>query len=158
MKTHHPLLLTQILIASMAFVQTASAGVGDPQLKTDDPWYPGELSCSTFPRLFASQARLYKRITGRSVGTDEDKALASWYWRNINYWHGEEGQRECFSGKFGGDKGREYWTGLFADGFALCGTTHAQWCAEMEALLGHCRSRVTGVNGHNSFEVYLTGG
>jgi len=136
----------------------AFAEVGDSQLKTDDPWYPGELSCSTFPRLFATQARLYKRITGRSVNTDEDKALASWYWRNLNYWHGEEGQRDCFNGKFGGDKNREYWTGLFADGFALCGTTHAQWCAEMDALLGHCRSRVMGVNGHNSFEVYLTGG
>ncbi|MDB5173267.1 MAG: hypothetical protein JWN51_2040, partial [Phycisphaerales bacterium] len=96
--------------------------------------------------------------TGRAVTTDEDKALASWYWRNLNYWHGEEGLRNCFSGKFGGDKGREYWTGLFGDGFALCGTTHAQWSAEMEALLGHCRSRVAGVEGHNSFEVYLAGG
>jgi hypothetical protein len=134
------------------------AGVGDPQLKTDHPWYPGELSCSTFARLFKTEAELYRRTTGREVRTDEDKALAAWYWRNLNYWHGEEGQRDCFSGKFGGDKGREYWTGLFADGFALCGTTHAQWCGEMEALLGHCRSRVTGVSGHNSFEVYLTGG
>jgi len=26
----------------------ARAEVGDPQLKTDHPWYPGELSCSTF--------------------------------------------------------------------------------------------------------------
>src|SRR5262249_36175382 len=43
-------------------------------------------------------------------------------------------------------------------GFALCGTTHAQWIAEMEALLGHNRGRCAGVNGHNSFEVLLTGG
>ena len=33
-----------------------------------------------------------------------------------------------------GDANREYWTGLFAHGYALCGTTHAQWCAEMNAL------------------------
>lgn len=145
-------------IVLMSVACTAFAGVGDPQLKTDDPWYPGELSCSTFPRLFKTEAELYQRTTGREVRSDEDKALAAWYWRNLNYWHGEEGQRECVSGKFGGDKSREYWSGLFADGFSLCGTTHAQWCAEMEALLGHCRSRVTGVNGHNSFEVYLTGG
>jgi hypothetical protein len=142
----------------MIAIGRASAEVGDPQLKTDDPWYPGELSCSTFARLFKTEAELYHRVTGRGVTTDEDKALAAWYWRNLHYWHGEEGQRDCFNGKFGGDKGREYWTGLYADGFALCGTTHAQWCAEMETLLGHCRSRVMGVAGHNSFEVYLTGG
>lgn len=147
--------LIALLVVSLG---CAFAGVGDPQLMTDDPWYPGELSCSTFPRLFKTEAALYRRTTGREVASDEDKALAAWYWRNLHYWHGEEGQRECYSGKFGGDKAREYWTGLFADGFALCGTTHAQWCAEIDALLGHCRSRVVGVNGHNSFEVYLTGG
>lgn len=136
----------------------AQAEVGDPQLKTDDPWYPGELSCSSFDRLFKTEAQLYRRVTGREVHSDEDKALAAWYWRNLNYWHGEEGHRDCFSGGFSDHKGREYWTGLFADGFAICGTTHAQWCAEMDALLGHCRSRVVGVSGHNSFEVYLTGG
>jgi hypothetical protein len=131
----------------------------DPQLKTDDPWYPGELSCSTFDRLFATQAELYKRVTGRDVSTDEDKALASWYWRNLHYAHGEEGKNDCFAAGF--DKAewnRDYWAGLFAMGFGLCGTTHSQWTAEMDALLGHCRGRVVGVSGHNSFEVYLTGG
>src|SRR5262249_1045690 len=53
---------------------------------------------------------------------------------------------------------REYWTGLFAFGFGLCGTTHAQWSAEMDRLLGHGRGRVVGVPGHSSFEVFLTGG
>ncbi len=139
-------------------VPSVRAEVGDPQLKTDDAWYPGELSCSTFDRLFATEAALYQRATGKPVVTDEDKALAAWYWRNTHYWHGEEGQRDCFTMGFRGEKTRDYWTGLFANGFALCGTTHAQWCAEMDVLLGHCRSRVVGVDGHNSFEVYLTGG
>ena len=53
---------------------------------------------------------------------------------------------------------REYWTGLFAFGFGLCGTTHAQWSAEMDRLLGHGRGRGVGVDGHSSFEVFLTGG
>ena len=135
------------------------AGVGDPQLKTDHPWYPGELSCSTFERLFHTQAEVYRRETGRDVSTDEDKALASWYWRNLHYAHGEDGANDCFGR--GADKGewnREYWTGLFAHGFGLCGTTHAQYGAEMNALLGHCRARNVGVTGHNSFEVLLTGG
>ena len=65
--------------------------VGDPQLGTDHPWYSGELDCSTFERLFATQAEAYKRVTGRPCTTDEDKALAAWLWRNTHYWHGGEG-------------------------------------------------------------------
>jgi hypothetical protein len=135
------------------------ASAGDVQLKTDHPWYPGELSCSTFERLFATQAEVYRRVTGRSVESDEDKALASWYWRNLHFAHGEEGGVDCFGRGFEhAEWNREYWTGLFAHGFALCGTTHAQYSAEMNALLGHGRGRCVGVPGHNSFEVFLTGG
>ncbi|MFN3651506.1 MAG: hypothetical protein ACK47B_18175 [Armatimonadota bacterium] len=137
-----------------------TAGVGDPQVRTDHPWYPGELACSTFERLFATQAEQYRRVTGIDPKTDEQKALASWFWRNTHYWHGEEGAEDLWGKGFsGGDlRTREYWTGLFAHGFGLCGTTHSQWTAEMEALLGHGRGRGVGVAGHNSFEVYLTGG
>src|SRR5262249_9779323 len=61
-------------------------------------------------------------------------------------------------GRGGDPRTREYWTGLFAHGFGLCGTTHSQWAAEMEALLGRGRSRAVGQAGHNAFEVFLTGG
>ena len=109
------------------------------------------------------------RHAGRTVSarhrqtpkTDEDKALASWLWRNTHYFHGEEGAEDLWGQGFtkGGDlRTREYWTGLFAHGFGLCGTTHSQWVAEMDALLGHGRGRGVGVDGHNSFEVFLTGG
>jgi hypothetical protein len=137
------------------------AGVSDPQVGTNHPWYRGELSCSTFERLAATQAELYQRVVGVRPTTDEDRALAAWLWRCTHYWHGEEGAEDLWGKGFtgGGDlRTREYWTGLFAHGFGLCGTTHAQWCAEMEALLGHGRGRAVGVDGHNSFEVYLTGG
>jgi hypothetical protein len=149
--------MTLVLLGLSA--SSGLAAVGDPQTRTDHPFYPGELSCSTFERLFATQAALYQRITNRSVDSDEDKALASWYWRNINYWHGEEGKCDLFDTGFSKtDWNREYWAGLVAHGHSLCGTTHAQWNAEFNALLGHCRSRSVGVSGHNSFEVYLTGG
>jgi hypothetical protein len=137
------------------------AGVGDPQLRSDHPWYPGELACSTFDRLFQTQAELYERVTGIKPTTDQDKALASWLWRNTHYWHGEEGAEDLWGkglGKGGDIRGREYWTGLFAHGFSLCGTTHSQWVAEMEVLLGHGRGRAVGVSGHSSFEVFLKGG
>ena len=75
----------------------ALGDVGDPQIKTDHPWYPGELAMSTFERLFATQAIAYERATGRSRGqTDEDKALASWFWRNTHYWHAETGRRDLW--------------------------------------------------------------
>jgi hypothetical protein len=137
------------------------AGVGDPQIATDHPWYPGELACSTFERLFATQARVFEEVTGLKPVTDEQKVLAAWMWRNTHYAHGEEGAENLWGkgfGKGGDARNREYWTGLFSHGFALCGTTHSQWTAEMNALLGHNRGRGVGVAGHNSFEAFLTGG
>jgi hypothetical protein len=151
-----------LLAASLLLVGgLARADIGDPQTKTDHPWYPGELSCSTFERLFATQAELYKRVVGVEPKTDEQKALAAWYWRNTHYWHGTEGAEDYWGkgfGKGGDTRSRDYWTGLFGHGYGLCGTTHSQWTAEMESLLGHGRGRGLGVEGHNSFEVWLTGG
>ena len=139
----------------------SSAGVGDPQVKTDHPWYPGELACSTWDRLFATQAAVYERVTGRKATTDEDKVLAAWLWRNTHYFHAEDGSEDMWGKGFDNktdSKTRDYWTGLFSNGFALCGTTHSQWVGELEALLGHGRGRTVGVSGHNSFEAFLTGG
>jgi hypothetical protein len=151
-----------LLLVLFAGALPARASVGDAQVKTDHPWYPGELSCSTSERLFQTQAEAYMRATGREVKTDEDKALASWYWRNLHFAHGEEGAPDCFGRGFGesgpssrGEWNREYWTGLFAHGFALCGATHAQYSAEINRLLGHGKARCVGVEGHNSFEVFL---
>jgi hypothetical protein len=149
------------LVLLILFSGAAHADVGDPQIRTDHPWYPGEGACSTWERLFAAEAAVYKRVTGRDCSTDEDKVLAAWLWRNTHYWHGEEGSEDLWGqgpGAGPDTRSREYWTGLFADGFGLCGTTHCQWVAEMERLLGHARSRAVGASGHSAFEVYLTGG
>jgi hypothetical protein len=137
------------------------ADIGDPQLSTNHPFYPGELAISSFERLFSTEADQYARVVGIIPSSDEEKALASWFFRNTHYAHGEEGAEDIWGAGFtkGGDtRNREYWTGLFADGFGLCGTTHSQWTAEMEYLLGHGRARGVGVEGHNSFEVFLRGG
>jgi hypothetical protein len=113
---------------------------------------------SSFERLAVTQAAQYERVTGLKADNDENKALAAWFFRNTHYAHGEEGKENLWGKGFANDSQhatRDYWTGLFAYGFGLCGTTHAQWTAEMDALLGPCRSRVTGTHGHNSFEVFL---
>lgn len=141
------------------------ADVGDPQVRTDDPWYPGELAFSTFERLFATQAEVYERVTGVTPETDEQKALASWLWRNTHYFHSAEaGEHLWGMGAIPADDlkarqwPREYWTGLFARGFGLCFATHSEWAAEMEFLLGHGRARCAEHEVHTSFEVFLTGG
>jgi hypothetical protein len=157
MKVHR---LAAALAAVALAGSSAGADVGDPQVGTDHPWYSGELGCSTFARLFATQAEQYRRATGVTPKTDEEKALAAWYWRNTHYFHAEDGRQDLFGkGHAHADNWtREYWTGLFGLGFALCGTTHAQWGAEIHQLLGPGRGRVVGVDGHSSFEVFLTGG
>ncbi len=149
-----------VVTVALACPFAACAGVGDPQIRTDHPWYPGELACSTFERLFATQAELFERVVGRLPQSDEDRALAAWMWRNLHYAHGEAAGENLWGEGFqsGDTTTREYWTGMFAHGFGLCGTTHAQWTAELNALLGHGRSRTVGVVGHNACEVFLTGG
>ena len=125
------------------------ADVGDPQVRTDHPWYPGELACSTFERLFATQAENYKRVVGVEPKTEEQKALAAWFWRNGHFYHAMDGRQDLWGKGFAHEDNwtREYWTGLFGFGFALCGATHAQWSAEMDRLLGHARGRGVGVEG-----------
>src|SRR4051795_5985301 len=104
-------LLTAALGLGLVAVPASRAGVGDPQLRTDHPWYPGELACSTFERLFATQAEQYERATGLKVNSDEQKALASWFWRNTHYAHGEEGAENIWGNGFikGDLRTREYW-------------------------------------------------
>src|SRR6188768_1179963 len=76
--TTYPIIPCMILV----FVTRAvRADIGDPQIRTDHPWYPGELACSTFERLAATQAEQYKRATGIDPQSDQEKALASWFWR-----------------------------------------------------------------------------
>ena len=120
--------LGSLWFVALVLTVQAFGDVGDPQIRTDHPWYPGELAISTFERLFATQAEAYKRATNRPVDSDESKALASWFWRNTHYWHGETGRRDLWGEGLtkGKDKRlREYWNGLFGFGFGLCGTPHS---------------------------------
>ena len=117
------------------------AASGDVQTKTDHPWYPGELACSTFPRLFQTEVQVYARVTGKQVQTEEDKALASWFWRNTHYYHSTEAGSDLWGkglGKGFDEMTREYWKGLFAHGYGLCYATHAQWLGG--DISGSCRT------------------
>src|SRR5581483_11255796 len=87
-------------LAALILCPFAAADVGDPQAKTDHPWYPGELAFSTFDRLFATEAALYRRVTGKEVKTDEDRALAALLFRLTHYWHGDEGTQNYWGKGF----------------------------------------------------------
>jgi len=54
---------TALMILALFISMRCLADVGDPQISTDHPWYPGELTCSTFERLFATEAAQYQRTT-----------------------------------------------------------------------------------------------
>ncbi len=156
----HRSIALAILVCALVLSGSALAGVGNPQVTTEHPFYPGAGACNSFWSLQSAQAKLYQHVTGKKVTTDQDKALAAWLWRNTHYWHGEPGAEDIWGQGFG--KGpdstqREYWTGLYAFGFGLCGTTHAQWTAELQNIFGHNRARTVGTAGHNSFEVFLEG-
>ena len=154
------------LLASAALAaligSTATAGTGDPQVRTDHPWYPGELAFSNFDRLFAHQAELFARVDGRRVESDEDRALASWMWRNTHYWHGEEGKSDLWGQGFERrprpEQSASTGPACSPTGSDSAGRPTPSGPPRWRQLLGHCRGRVTGVQGHNSFEVFLTGG
>jgi hypothetical protein len=154
----HVLTILSLLLFAALAPLAADGNVGDPQLMTDHPFWQGELSCSTFDRLFKTQAALYSRVTGRTVDSDEDKALASWFWRNTHYFHCSLLPEPDIFNQKENEVVRDYWAGLFAYGHSMCQETHYQYTAEMEYLLGHCRARATCVEGHTSFEVAVTGG
>src|SRR5688572_32914461 len=89
----HRSILTSLLTFAM-LPGALRAEVGDPQIRTDHPWYPGELACSTFERLFATQREQYERATGIKPTNEHHRVLASWFWRNTHYAHGEEGAED----------------------------------------------------------------
>src|SRR5262249_50446101 len=74
--TGHAMTTRAIGVLAIVFTLLATASVradvGDPQVRTDHPWYPGELACSTFEALFTAQAELYQRVVGAGPQTDED--------------------------------------------------------------------------------------
>ena len=95
---------------------------------------------------------------GREPKTDEDKALASFYWRDTHFWHCTLLPEPNIRKGGSPSNTNSYWETLFSYGHAMCNESHSQWPAEFEYLLGHCRARMVNVKAHASHEVFLTGG
>src|SRR5437773_6646158 len=111
MKNRHSFPAVGLLVMLLA-AGAAQADGGDPQVRTDHPWYPGELACSTFERLFKTQADCYRRVVGVEPRTDEQKALAAWLWRNATIFHTQEAHQQLCDKDINDalNTPREYWT------------------------------------------------
>ena len=117
------LVVLAVLIGSVPVM----AGVGDPQIMTDHPYFAGELSCSTVQRTAETAYNQYRRRTGLEVTSGQDKALALWFWRCTHYWHTEDAYMDYWGSGFGDGQSptggdmfpREYWLALFSRGSSL---------------------------------------
>jgi hypothetical protein len=95
------------------------------------------------------------------VTTDADKALASWFWRNTHFAHGEEGAEDWWGAALakGATSGRAN-TGR--DSSRTDSRSAARLIRNGPRNSRHCSAtdggRGVGVSGHNSFEAFLTGG
>jgi len=181
MRLHrHILVLLAALLGSSAL---SLAGVGNPQIRTDHPLYPGELAYST-PERLAKSALNTK--WGLGLGDSQrDLALRFWLWRITHTIHDYSPRiwtpiHEYFRRKFSthskehpirpdptsesfaaADVDRDAMRWQFSYGYGLCGTLHAVIGPQIDAiakLLGQdWRSRIVGIPGDANHEIYFDG-
>ena len=160
------------------------AAVGDPQIRTDHPLYPGELAYSTQERF--AQSIIQSGDWGLGLGNSErDVALKLWLWKITHTLHDytpavwtplhdynrttfkthtvEHSIRpdptiESFSAL---DQDQDCLRWQFSYGYALCGTLHGTIEPQIKAIgkaLGKdWRSRRVGIPGDNNHEIYFGG-
>ncbi len=176
-----------IVLVSLAVGCLASRGlaaVGNPQVRTDHPIYPGELAYSTQERL--ARSIIDSGDWGLGLGGSErDVALKLWLWRITHtihdyspaswtplhsYYQAKYGEHSKAHPTRPDPKGEVYaaddiendamrWQ--FSYGYALCGTLHGviepQIRAIGKALGKDWRSRRVGIPGDSNHEIYFGG-
>jgi len=171
-------------LVAIACGSGAIAAVGNPQIRTDHPIYPGELAYSTQERL--ARSVIDSGDWGLGLGDGErDVALKFFLWRITHTIHDYSPGcwtplHSYYQAKFGEHgkahptrpdaKGEMYaaddidndamrWQ--FAYGYALCGTLHGviepQIRAIGKALGKDWRSRRVGIPGDSNHEIYFGG-
>ncbi|HTL53629.1 MAG TPA: DNRLRE domain-containing protein, partial [Planctomycetota bacterium] len=138
-----------------------AVSVGDPEIKTDDTYFPGELALSTLPRIVAHAYSIPRGTVGSS--TEHDKLIKLFLWRCEHFTHLESPElieNPNYTPDPAADNTliTEYDTlrGMFSYAWGVCGTNHAQFRAICdEAGLGHRRRGLPGDTGQ---EVYENGG
>jgi MYXO-CTERM domain-containing protein len=143
-----------------ALAPAARAQVGDPQLLTDHPYYPGEGAMSTPARAVKLAMDTPRGTLG--TGNDRDKLIRLFLWRIEHFAHAISPAVYNMPGKKPNPSGddplmTDYdgMRGLFSYGFGLCGTNHAQMRPFAEAMGWKDRRR--GLQGDTGYEIQVDG-
>jgi hypothetical protein len=138
-----------------------SAQVGDPELKTDHPYYPGELGLSTPARAVSTALSRSRGTLGNS--TNRDKMIRLFLWRGEHYGHllspavyNLPGVQPDPAGDNPLMTDYDGMRALFSYGWGVCGTNHAQMRPFTEAMGWTDRRRA--LPGDTGYEVYVDGG
>lgn len=150
-----------VLLGMLAAATAAAAQVGDPQLETDDPFYPGEGAMSTPSRAVNHALRIPRGALGSA--SNRDKLIRLFLWRAEHYAHlyspavyNLPGVQPDPSADNPLMTDYDAMRALFSYAWGLCGTNHAQMRPFVEALGWTDRRRA--LVGDTGYEVFVDGG
>jgi hypothetical protein len=150
------------LFAVLAGSAPAWAQAGGPELKTDDPYYPGEGALSTPPRVLSHAFSVPRGTMGAS--TNREKMIRLFLWRAEHYGHQVSPEVYNLPGTVANSTpdpssdnplltDYDAMRAMFSYGFGVCGTNHAQMRVFTDEAGWPCRRR--GLNGDTGFEVQV---
>lgn len=134
---------------------------GDPQLRTDDPYFPGEGALSTPAKCLQAAWAAPRGSLGSA--TNREKLIRLFLWRAEHFAHLNSPETYALPGLTPNPSApnsllTDYdgMRGLFSYGWGLCGTNHAQMRVFTEAAGWTDRRR--GLQGDTGYEIYADGG
>jgi hypothetical protein len=139
----------------------ALAQAGGPELRTDDPYFPGEGSLSTPARVIAHANAIPRGTVG--TGTDREKLIRLFLWRAEHYCHLDSpavynlpGVTPDPSSDNGLMTDYDAMRTFFSYGWGVCGTNHAQM--RVFADEAGWASRRRALNGDTGYEILVDAG
>jgi hypothetical protein len=146
------------VLGLMAAAAPAWAQAGGPELKTDDPYYPGEGALSSPPRVLAHAYAVPRGSLGS--GTNREKMIRLFLWRAEHFAHQVSPEVYNLPGVVPAPSqdnplmtDYDAMRALFSYGWGVCGTNHAQMRVFADEAGWPCRRR--GLNGDTGFEVQV---
>jgi hypothetical protein len=158
---HLGLSLQFAVVAVLGSAIPAFAQSGGPELRTDDPYFPGEGALSTPARVLQHANSTPRGTVG--TGTDREKLIRLFLWRAEHFSHQVSPAVYNLPGVAPDPKADnslmtdyDAMRGLFSYGWGLCGTNHAQMrvFADEEGW----PSRRRALSGDTGYEILVDGG
>lgn len=147
--------------AMLASAAPALAQAGGPELRTDDPYFPGEGALSTPARVLQHANATPRGTVG--TGTDREKLIRLFLWRAEHYTHLISPAVYNLPGKTPNPAADEQlmtdydaMRTFFSYGWGVCGTNHGQM--RVFADEAGWASRRRGLNGDTGYEILVDGG